>query len=503
MDKPVLRTVGLSKRFGSVNALSMVDFTLQHGEIHALLGVNGAGKSTFIKILSGVYVRDSGDIEIEGKVVGINNPRDAINCGIATVQQHPELVMNLNGYQNIFLGRENAHRGFFRSMDHAALVQRGDALLKRFPLEIDLTRQVGSLSAVEREIIAVLQALSVDGIRVMILDEPTSTLTEVEKRVVFRMMTALKQSGISIIYITHRLEEVVEIADRFTVFRGGCSITTMNASEIQGSGQSLAELMLGETLDHVYPPKCLPHATGKPLFEVRDLCLPTVFDRVNFEVRSGEILGVFGLVGSGLDELSKALFGARQGYTGSVRVDGAEVHSKNPREALQSGIFLVPGDRRTEGLTLTQSSIFNIPIANPRRASGFLGLLHRSRNRRSAAELAAKVGLTPPLLDRPVSKFSGGNQQKIVIAKGIFTEARVYIFVEPTVGVDIGARSKLYSLIRELAQSAAVIVMSTDCDEVYGLADHYLALYKGRQVCATSSITRNQLLTAGIMGKTQ
>jgi ABC-type sugar transport system ATPase subunit len=236
---------------------------------------------------------------------------------------------------------------------------------------------------------------------------------------------------------------------------------------------------------------------------VRQLCLPAVFEGVNFEVRSGEILGVFGLVGSGLDELSKALFGAQQGHTGSVLVDGVAVKSRSPREALQSGIFLVPGDRRTEGLTLTQSAIFNIPIANPKRAAGFLGLLHRGRNRRSAAELATKVGLTPPLLDRPVSKFSGGNQQKIVIAKGIFTQARVYIFVEPTVGVDIGARSKLYALIRELAQSAAVIVMSTDCDEVYGLADHYLALYKGRQVCATRSITRNQLLTAGIMGKTQ
>jgi ABC-type sugar transport system ATPase subunit len=505
MATPILRTTGLMKRFGQVKALSDVDFSLERGEIHALLGVNGAGKSTFIKIVSGVYVKDGGEIEIDGERVEIRSPADAIQHGVATVQQHPELVMDLNGYQNIFLGREGARAGLLSRIDNEALKRRGDALLARFPLEVDLSRQVGTLSAVEREIIAVLQALSGVDIKLMILDEPTSTLTEVEMAVVFRMMKALKDSGISIIYITHRLEEVIEIADRFTVFRGGCRITTMRAAEVAEQGHSLAQLMLGEALDHVYPPKASMPPADNPTLEIRGLHSPGVFNDVNFEARKGEILGIFGLVGSGLDELSKALFGVGNSHEGDMVLDGRRVAPRTPKQAVKDGIFLVPGDRRTEGLTLTQGSIFNIQLANLGRASGLLGLLRRRDNRRSANELAARVDLSPPNLDRPMSKFSGGNQQKIVIAKGIFTQARVYIFVEPTVGVDIGARAKLYALIRELSDTAAVIIMSTDCDEVHGLADRCFALYKGRQVgpCAAEPMSRNQLLTAGMMGRLQ
>lgn len=504
MADPVLRTTGLTKRFGQVKALSDVDFVLERGEIHALLGVNGAGKSTFIKILSGIYAKDGGTIEIDGTDVTFQGPRDAIEHGVATVQQHPELVPDLSGYQNIFLGREGARPGFLSRIDHAALKRCGDALLARFPVDIDLSRPVGTLSAVEREIIAVLQALSHKDIRVMILDEPTSTLTEVEKGVLFRMMTTLRASGISILYITHRLEEVIEIADRFTVFRGGCRITTMDAADVQTGGLSLAELMLGEPVDHVYPPKRATPAAGAPALEVRGLRLPGVFEAVDFEVRHGEIVGVFGLVGSGLDELSKSMFGVEPAHTGTIRVEGREVSPRSPREALKDGIFLVPGDRRSEGLTLTQNSVFNIKMADLERASGLFGLLRRRANRHRATELASVVALTPPNLDLPVSGFSGGNQQKIVIAKGLFTEAQVYIFVEPTIGVDIGARSRLYALMRDLAERAAVVVMSTDCDEVHGLSDRCFALYKGRQIGAPSGETsRNQLLTAGIMGRLQ
>lgn len=504
MTDVVLRTIGLTKRFGSVKALSDVDFSLEKGEIHALLGVNGAGKSTFIKILSGVYSKTSGDIEINGTPVTFQGPRDAIDHGIATVQQHPELIPDLDGYQNIFLGREGTKPGLLSRINHTELRRRGDALLARFPVEIDLSRPVGALSAVEREIVAILQALSHSDIRVMILDEPTSTLTELEKGVLFRVMATLKAAGIAIIYITHRLEEVVELADRFTVFRGGCRIATMNASEVQAKSLSLAELMLGEALDHIYPPKRSAPAVGAPAFEVRGLKVTGAIENVTLDVRHGEIVGVFGLVGSGLDELSKAVFGAEHVAAGEIRVSDRLVAPRSPREALKAGIFLVPGDRRAEGLTLSQNSIFNIKLAALDRASGPLGLLKRGANRRHAKDLATTVALSPPNLDLPVSGFSGGNQQKIVVAKGLFTEAQVYIFVEPTIGVDIGARSRLYALMRELAERAAVIVMSTDCDEVYGLSDRCFALYKGRQIGAPSpTTTRNELLTAGIMGRIQ
>ena len=503
MADPVLTTMGLTKRFGPVQALSEVDFTLERGELHALLGVNGAGKSTFIKVLSGVYTRDAGVVTVDGRSVDFRTPADAIASGIAAVQQHPELVPDLNGYENIFLGREGARRGLLSRVDPEELKRRGDELLARFPIAIDLGRPVGGLSAVVREIVAVLQALSRTGIRVLILDEPTSTLTEVEKVALFRMIATLKSSGIAIIYITHRLEEVLQVADRLTVFRGGRLIATKVVAEAASQRLSLAELMLGESVGHVFPPKRAAPGDGEPiLFEVDGLRSAGRFDDVRFSVRRGEIVGIFGLVGSGLDELSKAMFGVMPADGGQIRVEGRPVAVTSPQRALEAGLFLVPGDRRSEGLTLARSTIFNTTIAKLGKASTPFGLLRWRANRRRTRALADQVALTPPLLDRPVAGFSGGNQQKIVVAKGLFTEAKVYLFVEPTIGVDIGARAKLYALMRGLADKAAVVVMSTDCDEVFGLVDRSFALYKGRQVSAPSaSIGREQLLTAGMMGR--
>lgn len=504
MAEPVLSISQLSKRFGTVQALDAIDFVLERGEIHALLGVNGAGKSTFIKILSGVYTKDGGEIEIDGNSVDFRSPRDAINHGIAAVQQHPELVPGLSGYENIFLGLEGERPSFLARIDRGDLKRRGDALLARFPIDIDLSMPVGTMSIVAREIVAVLQALTRENIRVLILDEPTSTLTEVEKGVLFKLMATLRASGISILYITHRLEEVMEISDRLTVFRGGRLICTMTVADAKAEAISLAELMLGEAMDHVYPPKSLAPASGETILSVHGLSLPGAFHEVGFDLRRGEILGVFGLVGSGLDELSKALFGAVAPASGTIRIEGRTITPKTPHEAIGEGIFLVPGDRRREGLTLSQASIFNMTLADLDKASGLGGLLRRRRNRRDSSDLAAKVALSPPILDRPVGGFSGGNQQKIVVAKGLFTASIVYIFVEPTVGVDIGARARLYTLMRELAEQAAVIVMSTDCDEVHGLADRSFALYKGRQVFHPApAVSRSQLLAAGIMGTLQ
>lgn len=502
MQVPALCTTAVSKHFGPVAALSEVDFVLDPGEVHALLGVNGAGKSTFIKIISGVYTRDSGSIQVDGQEVELNTPHDAIRHGIAAVQQHPELVADLSGYENIFLGREVERAHAFSRIDRKGLKSKGEKLLARFPVDIDLSRPVGDMSAVEREIVAILQALAGDHIRILILDEPTSTLTEVEKAILFRLMRALRANGISILYITHRLEEVMEIADRFSVFRGGRRIATMTAAQAKEKNLSLAELMLGETLDAVFPEKGAPADLGTTVFEVTRLSHGRIFQNVDFSVRRGEILGIFGLVGSGIDELSKALFGAIKPDGGSMALEGSAYAPRTPAAALKAGVFLVPGDRRVEGLALTQSSIFNITMANLTRASGFMGLLRRSLNRRKSEEFAARVSLSPPDLRMPVSGFSGGNQQKIVVAKGLFSDAELYIFVEPTVGVDIGARAKLYALMRELSRTAGVIVMSTDCDEVHGISDRAIAMYKGRQVSLNEEKpSRNQLLMAGIMGE--
>ena len=502
MTEIVLRMTGIDKQLGPVKALDHVDFELERGEIHALLGTNGAGKSTLVKILSGVYLKDAGEIEVRGKIVEFAGPRDAIDNGIAAVQQHPELVPGLSGHENIYLGRERQSPGLFRRFHRTALHDRADELLKRFPIGIDLSQEVGSMAAVDREVIAVLHALARDDIAILILDEPTSTLTEREKALLFRLMRALQDAGIAIVYITHRLEEVFEIADRFTIFRGGRNVGTMRSADARRQGVSIPEMMLGEKAGDLYPERT--GVAGDVLLETRGLSQAGAFDRIDLVARRGEILGVFGLVGSGMDELSKALFGVTQPDQGEILLSGRAVVLRGPDQALRRGIFLVPGDRRTEGLTLSRDVSFNMTLANLKRAASF-GLMRLGGERRSSVELAAHVALHPPALQRNAGQFSGGNQQKIVIAKGLYAQAEIYIFVEPTVGVDIGARAKLYALMRELAATKVVIVMSSDCDEVYGLADRVMALYKGRvaTVAPSHEITRDRLLTAGITSAQQ
>ena len=494
---PLLRMTGIEKRFGPVTALDGVDFTLEAGQIHALLGVNGAGKSTLVKILSGVYTADAGEIAIDGTPVALGSPRAAMAAGVAAVQQHPELVPDLSGIENIFLGHEGRRPGLFARIDRPAMRTAAARLLARFPVEIDLDRPVGEMPAVDREIVAVLHALRAEHTRILILDEPTSTLTEREKASLFAMMRALRAAGIAIVYITHRLEEVFEVADSFTVFRGGRNVASFTAAEAKARGVSIPELMLAEKAGELFPPRDGRPEGDAPILAAENLGLAGCFSGVSFALRRGEILGIFGLVGSGVDELSKALFGALPHDEGRLIVKGRERRFSGPHEALKAGVFLVPGDRRTEGLTLTEDVVFNTTVAHLGRASA-LGLLRFGRNRREAARLARETGLSPPALDRPASAFSGGNQQKIVIAKGLFRDADVYVFTEPTVGVDIGARAKIYGLMRDLSRRAGVIVVSSDCDEVHGLADRTLALYKGRPVPAAPS--RDGLLAAGIMG---
>jgi ribose transport system ATP-binding protein len=502
MAVPVLVASKIEKRFGSVTALRDVDFDLDVGEIHALLGINGAGKSTFIKILSGIIEKDGGVIRLGGNEVHFRNPQDAIQAGIATVQQHPELVPDMTGLQNIFLGQEARSRGLFGRIDRPKLEARAEALLKRFSVPLDLSQEIGRMSAVEREAVAILQAIAIDNIRVLILDEPTSTLTEVEREDLFRLMTLLKAQGISIIYITHQLEEVLAIADRFSVFRGGRCVAKMRVSDARASGASLADLMLGEAIGDIFPPKALPSERGDAVLEVDELGLAGAFQDISFAAHKGEILGIFGLVGSGCEALAQSIFGVMPPDHGVVRIHGKTIKLHSPRSALSAGIFLVPGDRRREGLAVTRSTLFNVPMANLSRAAAGGWALQSRKLRKEAQELASQVALYPANLGAPASSFSGGNQQKIVLAKGLYSQADVYIFVEPTVGVDIGARAKIYAMIRELSRRAAVIVISSDCDEAYGVSDRTVALYKGAQFAPQEGIfSRDALLMAGIMGE--
>jgi ribose transport system ATP-binding protein len=503
MENNTLFMKNIIKDFPGVKALAGVDFSLNHGEVHALLGINGAGKSTLIKILSGILQKDSGEIHLNGKKIEIRNPHEAKMHGVATVYQDPQMIPSFTGYENIFLGSETANNSIFAPINRRNLRKRAQFLLERFPIEVDLNKPVGELATIDKESIAILRALSQDNMSILILDEPTSILTHSEKNILFDQIRVMKSRGISIIYITHRLDEVFQIADRFTILRDGKAVGTYSVDEGVDNNK-IAELMLGEKLNNIFPER-----NGKPgteVLRVEGLSFEDKFQNVSFTACKGEVIGIFGLVGSGFDELCKVLFGVLSPRAGRIKVKGKEVQHRSVSDAVRNGIFLIPGDRRIEGQILNESIAFNTTLANLDHVAGIGGLIRIQQENNDTISMVDKLKIKTPGIKEGVSLLSGGNQQKVVIGKGLYTDAELYVFEEPTVGVDVGAKSGIYHLIRDLSKQKAVIVVSSDCEEVYGLCDRIIVLYKG-QVVLNQSVNNTRLdeilligLTGGING---
>lgn len=473
----ILEMRGICKNFAGLKALDGADLTVKAGEAHALLGINGAGKSTMIKILSGVYARDAGEIRLCGAPVQIGTPKDAIACGISAVYQDPQMVESYTGYENIYLGHEGASEALLSGVDRRRLRRMARELVARYPFDIDVEKPVYRMSSVEREIIAILRALSQE-CRLLILDEPTSILTEKEKHTLFRFIHTLKQGGVSIIYITHHLDEVAQVCDSFSVFRGGRSVCREEIAGGAVDSGHIAELMLGERLSQLYPARAA--TVREDCLSVRGLSLEGRFADISFEARRGEVFGVFGLVGSGIDELSKVLVGAIGHTAGEVVKDGRALRLKSPGDAIRSGLFLVPGNRKTEGFLSNLSISFNVTIARLEKAVRRLGVVDRKLETQAVRQLADKLAIATPTLQKKVNELSGGNQQKVVIAKGLYADADVYVFCEPTVGVDVGAKSGIYEMMRALAQKAAVIIITSEPEEALGNADRVMVIYQGR-----------------------
>ncbi|MEA5016335.1 MAG: sugar ABC transporter ATP-binding protein [Candidatus Limiplasma sp.] len=476
---------GIHKSFAGLRALCGAHLAVGQGEAHALLGINGAGKSTMIKILSGVYTRDAGEILIGGEPRQINTPKDAIACGISAVYQDPQMIESYTGYENIYLGHEGAGEAALSAVNRRRLRKQAQELVARYPFEIDVEKPVYLMSSVEREIIAILRALSKE-CRILVLDEPTSILTEKEKYTLFEFIHILKRTGVSIIYITHHLDEVAQVCDSFSVFRNGCNVCR---EEIHGGAVDsghIAELMLGERLDQIYPPRA-PEPSEDVCLTASGLSLEGRFQDISFQARRGEVFGVFGLVGSGIDELSKVLVGAVRETAGTLEKDGKRLALSSPGAAIRHGLYLVPGNRKTEGLLHNLPITFNVTIAKLEKAVRRLNIVDRRLEARSAQELAEKLSISTPSVQKKVNELSGGNQQKVVIAKGLYTEADVYIFCEPTVGVDVGAKSGIYEMIRKLARKAAVLIISSEPEEVLGNADRVMVIYQGRTTLRKSA----------------
>lgn len=485
MEDIYLELKGINKQFAAVHALDNANFCLKKGEVHALLGINGAGKSTLIKVISGIYKKDSGEIYMNGNAVNINNPQDAIQLGISTVYQDPQMIESFTGYENIYLGVENDKKSMLSSMSRKEMLNNAKELLKEYPLDIDVLKPVYSLSAIEREILAILRALS-KKCNVLILDEPTSILTEKEKHVLFDFIRSLKTKGVSIIYITHHLDEVEKICDAFTVFRGGRNIAYEQVVHGKVDAHHIAELMLGEKLYQLYPPKSYEYLAEK-VMEARNICLDGKLNNINLHLHKGEILGIFGLVGSGIDEISKILYGAMYHTSGDILINNEVVNLHNTGEAIDYGIYLVPGDRKSEGQIGELSILQNLTLAKLSRVSNRATFVNRKLEFKYANELKERLMIATPTVHKKVEELSGGNQQKVVIGKGLFSEAKIYIFSEPTVGVDVGAKSYIYDIMRNLSKTQAVVIISSDPEEVLGNADRVMVLNKGNTALASDS----------------
>jgi len=470
-----LSVSGLVKDFGGIRALNGVNLEVAPGTVHGLVGQNGAGKSTLIKILAGIYQPDAGTIRINGEIHSRLSPPLVEKIGIQFIHQERLLVPTLTVAESLYLGAEPRVGSWInrRSMNEQAVT----ALQDYFGLAISPNKLVGELSAAQQQTIQITRAL-LRKASILVLDEPTATLVKREVDLLFQTLQRLRDGGLTVIYISHYLNEIETLCDRVTVLRNGVDVATVEPR--QTSMSSIVSLMIDRNIEDLFQKR--PVALGEPVLEVRELSHRSAFADVSFTVRQGEILGITGLIGSGAKEMVHSLFGLERISKGQVRVNGREVRISTPGEAVRRQIAYVPEHRREHGVALSFSVRENMTLASLREHSK-AGILIERSERRKVAELIAKLSLLAPDQDTPVRQLSGGNQQKVVLGKWLSRESALYVLDEPTVGVDIGAKTEIYRIIGELAsQGAASLILSSDLLELLGLADRILVFFRGKVV---------------------
>lgn len=471
---PLLQLTGITKRFPGVLALNDVDLAMAPGEIRALIGENGAGKSTLIKILAGIYQADKGEILLNGTAQQVASPIQAKELGFAFIHQDVNLVPYFNAIENIYLGHEYPRRGLWFA--RRAMKAKVKELADKFHFRLDLERPVMALSTADRWLVAILKAFMLDA-KLLVLDEPTAALTSEEIQSLFTSLRLMQDQGVSIIYISHRLEEIFQIADTVTVLRNGEKVADLAVADT--SKDQLISLMTGKKARQRFPEHRGVPAGQETVLRVQDL-KGQGFSDVSFHLNKGEILGFFGLIGSGRTELMESLFGLRPLSQGTVELMGEEIRPTNPRQMIAKGMAFIPEDRRDAGLVLGMNVSENISLPNLDR---WRKVAHRLDKRKIAAEsrvLVDTLAIKTPSLKQYLRFLSGGNQQKVVIAKWIGRENSLIIFDEPTVGIDVGARSDIYELVHQLANDMGVIVVSSELPEIIGLCTRVIVMRQGR-----------------------
>jgi rhamnose transport system ATP-binding protein len=474
-EAPVLRVREVSKSFGAVAAVQGVSFDLYGGEAHALVGENGAGKSTIVKMLAGVHRPDSGSLELDGASIELNTPADAKAAGIAVIYQEPTLFPDLSVAENIAMGRQPLGR--FKTIDRAAMIKQAERLFNRLGVAIEPSRPARGLSIADQQLVEIAKALSADA-RVVVMDEPTAALTGVEVERLFAVARSLRDDGAALLFISHRFEEITALCERVTIMRDGKHVSTDLISEV--SVDEMVRRMVGRELGALFPKQEV--TPGAVVLSVTGLTRDPVFADISFEVRAGEIVALAGLVGSGRSEVVQSIFGVDPRDAGTVKVGGKTLKPASPRAAMAAGVALVPEDRRQQGLVMELSIERNVTLPRSRALSQ-LGFLTGSSERRSAKEWTERLKTKYGRLQDEVGTLSGGNQQKVVLAKWLATAPKVLIVDEPTRGIDVGTKAEVHRLMSSLAaEGVAVLMVSSELPEVLGMADRVLVMREGRLV---------------------
>lgn len=473
LPETVLEIEGIRKEFPGVVALDNVQFKLRRGTVHALMGENGAGKSTLMKIIAGIYTPDRGTIRLRGDEVKLGGPLDALERGIAMIHQELALMPFMTVAENIWIRREP--RNVFGIIDHAEMAAKTQALFDRLNIQIDPLAEVRFLTVAQRQMIEIAKAVSYES-DVLIMDEPTSALTETEVEHLFKIIRDLRARGIGIVYITHKMNELFEIADEFSVFRDGTYVGTHASSDV--TRDDIIRMMVGREITDMFPKE--EAEIGAPVLQVENLSVNGVFHDISFEVRAGEIFGLAGLVGSGRSNVAEALFGVRPATSGTIRINGREVQMSSPAVAMREGMAFLTEDRKDTGCFLPLSVRENMQIAALQDQHVRAGIVDQKAVDARCAEMKDALRIKTPDLDERIENLSGGNQQKVLLARWLMTKPRILILDEPTRGIDVGAKSEIHRLISRLAkEGVAVVMISSELPEVLGMSDHIMVMHEG------------------------
>ena len=473
MNAFALEAEGISKFFPGVKALDNVSLRVRPGTVHALMGENGAGKSTLMKCLIGMYRPDQGTIKIKGEPVQFQDTMDALRSGISMIHQELNLVPYMTVAENIWLGREPMRFGF---VDHARLNQKTQELLNRLNIRLKADRMVGELSIASQQMVEIAKAVSWDS-DIVIMDEPTSALTETEVVHLFTIIRDLREQGKAIIYISHKMDEIFNITDEISIFRDGTWIASDQTSKY--TRQSLITQMVGRELTQLFPK--FNSAIGEEVLTVRNLTCKDRFTDVSFSVRRGEILGVAGLVGAGRSEVMESLFGMESFDSGEILIDGVPVTIDSPSTAIEKGMAFLTEDRKKSGLFLVLSVMENMSIVNMPEYSGKSGFVSHVKMAQDCMDQIRRLNIKTPTMDQIINNLSGGNQQKVLIARWLLAQPKILILDEPTRGIDVGAKAEIYRLISELAnRGVAIIMVSSELPEILGMSDRVMVMHGGR-----------------------